>query len=482
VRQDDDVLDTWFSSQLWPFATQSWPDGAITADLDAGNQDIPERHSRASERSEDGEARSAERNAGNPATADLEYYPTQVLSTARDIIFLWVARMVMASLDFIGEVPFKDVIIHPTVLDAKGNIMSKSRGNGIDPLKLIEEYGADGMRFGLALQVTGSQDMKFDKDKLLSSRNFATKIWNAARFVKMNLEDYEPGEGRVQPTPKTDADRWILSRLARLAYDMDDGKEGYDFGAVARELYHFFWNEFCDWYIEFAKGQLAEGAESRAATQRNLVFVLDTALRLLHPFMPFVTEEIWLSLPTGDDTPSLMVADWPSGASLEPYVDEAAEAIIDKVRTIVEAIRSTRSRYHISPKEALDVRLRTLGDDAAGDAAVIEKQALLIHTLANTAHMTVAADIQKPEHSSVTVAPGLEIYVLLEGLVNFDEERKRLQKEHDKVAADLAKLAKKLANEGFIAKAAPEIVEKTRTEADELAATLSQIDEQLELL
>ena len=222
VRQDEDVLDTWFSSQLWPFATLGWPEPDPRVDY---------------------------------------FYPTSVLSTARDILFLWVARMIMSGMYFIdGEIPFDDVIIHPTVFNAEGKRMSKSLGTGVDPLDLMEHYGADGMRFGLMLQVTGNQDIKFSEDKLLSSRNFANKIWNASRFVLMNLEGYEPGE----PVAATVADRWILSRLADLSARVDEGLDTYEFGEVARALYDFFWNEFCDWYIELAKARLAAGGEQRA--------------------------------------------------------------------------------------------------------------------------------------------------------------------------------------------------------------------------
>ena len=214
-----------------------------------------------------------------------------MLSTARDILFLWVARMVMSGMYFNdGQIPFEDVIIHPTVFNAEGKRMSKSLGTGVDPLDLMEHYGADGMRFGLMLQVTGNQDIKFAEDKLLSSRNFANKIWNASRFVLMNLDGYEPGA----PEPQTVADRWILSRLADLSARVDEGLDTYEFGETARALYDFFWNEYCDWYIELAKDRLNGGdAAQRLAVQRTLVFVLDRALRLLHPMMPFVTDAIW---------------------------------------------------------------------------------------------------------------------------------------------------------------------------------------------
>ena len=318
VRQDDDVLDTWFSSQLWPFATMGWPDEGMEAP----------------------EIKLA--------------YPTQVLSTARDIMGLWVARMVMASTYFCKEIPFSDVIIHPTVMAADGKPMSKSRGNGVDPLRLMEDYGADGMRFGLLMQVTGAQDLKFNEAKLESSRNFANKIRNAARFVMMNLDGYVPGD----PEPVTPADKWIFSRLAGLVARIDEAFEAYEFGEITRELYSFFWNEFCDWYIEFSKSRLGGSADDRAACQRNLVFVLDTALRLLHPIMPFVTEEIYRDLPVDKtDAPYLIVASWPDSRwRLRTTSDADAERAIQMVTEAVSGIRcDARSRYGISPKTELSV-------------------------------------------------------------------------------------------------------------------------------
>jgi len=373
--------------------------------------------------------------------------------------------------------------------------MSKSRGNGIDPLELIADYGADGMRFGLALQVTGSQDMKFDREKLSSSRNFATKLWNAARFVMMNLEDFDLEAScakadqtataqdsireRVVPLPVTDADRWILSRLASLTVELDEGWEEFDFGGIARALYRFFWNEFCDWYIEFAKGQLAEGGPLRSATQRNLVFVLDSALRFLHPFMPFLTEKIWLSLPHGDTHPSLMVAQWPSSESLLLYKDREAERIIEMVCSVITSARSTRARYHIASKEGLDVIVHTTGEYATVLAEKLLEQKLLIENMANTASLTISADAEKPDQVSVTIAPEFEVFVILEGLVDFEKERARLIEARNKAEGDLAKLDRKLSNEGFLKKAVPEIIEKTKLEAADAKTALEQIELQL---
>ncbi|MDR0499718.1 MAG: valine--tRNA ligase [Coriobacteriales bacterium] len=513
LRQDEDVLDTWFSSQLWPFATASWP-----AD-----------------------------DAQDPLKT---YYPTQVLSTARDIIFLWVARMIMSSLYFVDEqIPFRDVIIHPTVLDKHGNIMSKSRGNGIDPLELISDFGADAMRFGLALQVTGAQDMKFDRDKLASSRNFATKIWNAARFVLMNLEDFQPATNDAQntavtssdsvekntavassdsvekntavassdsvekntavtssdsveknttavfaPVAQTDADRWILSRLAALALELDDESKSFDFGAIARGLYAFFWNEFCDWYIEFAKGQLAD-ASLRRSTQQILVFVLDNALRLLHPFMPFVTEEIWQSIPHGCTSPHLIVAPYPQTCTFAGLHNFNAESGINDVIAIVQALRSTRARYAISPKQSLDVYIslqasehasKNTYDDASKnlcDCEVrlrsIHEQGFLINKLANCDNVNVTIGGELPGASSVTVVNGMQIAIVLDGLIDFNAEQQRLQKELQKQVDALDKLRRKLSNEGFLAKAASDVIQKSKDDFAELELTVEQIKSQL---
>jgi valyl-tRNA synthetase len=479
TRQDEDVLDTWFSSQLWPFATADWP-------------------------------------TPDSVVALARYYPTQVLSTARDIIFLWVARMVISSLYFMdGEVPFRDVIIHPTVLDKQGNIMSKSRGNGVDPMELIGVYGADAMRFGLAMQVTGSQDLKFDREKLAIYRNFATKIHNAARFVLINLGDFEGGAAevgdiadtadgdvaattagacgcsavavgaRVRPEARSAADRWILSRLAELLNDQEDparekkADNAYNFGAEARALYGFFWNEFCDWYIELAKGQLAQGGDARVATQRNLVFVLDIALRLLHPYMPFITESIWQSLPHGDSSPSLMVARWPFAGELDCRRDPLAERAIGLLIEVIGAVRSTRARYGLSPKVTLRVSAKILSKQAELDTELLRAQSVQIEQLANIEGFTAATDTLKPDQSSVVVTPALEIYIVLEGLVDFEAERQRLTRERLATQTVLEKLEKKLANPGFLAKAAEEVIVKTRQEAAEAARTLEQIDAQL---
>ncbi|MHB9004143.1 MAG: valine--tRNA ligase, partial [Coriobacteriia bacterium] len=434
VRQDEDVLDTWFSSQLWPFATLGWP------------QESPKLH---------------------------YFYPTGVLSTARDILFLWVARMIMSGMYFMGDVPFRDVIIHPTVFNAEGKRMSKSLGTGVDPLDLMEHYGADGMRFGLMLQTTGNQDIKFAEEKLASSRNFANKIWNASRFVLMNVDDgYVPGP----PQAATVADAWILSRLADLSADVDEGLAAYQFGDVARSLYDFFWNEFCDWYIELAKGRLSD-PETRLTAQRNLVFALDKALRLLHPMMPFVTEQIWRQLPldAADRADSLMVAAWPSPESLVGWVDEGAERSIAALQEIVTAVRGIRARYSVPPKARVSVIVKAGG----ADALLVGNLHAQIVALAGVDDIRIDAHAAKPAHAAAAVAAGSEVYVPHEGLVDFDAERERVAREIDKIRPDLEKLERKLANKGFLAKAAAEIVEKDRAKAADLRETLSTLQAQL---
>ena len=434
TRQDPDVLDTWFSSALWPFATLGWPD----------------------------------------QTPEVGYfYPGQVLSTARDILFLWVARMVMNGIDFMGDVPFSDVIIHPTVFNAEGKRMSKSLGTGVDPLDLMEHYGADGMRFGLMLQVTGNQDIKFSEDKLLSSRNFANKIWNASRFVLMNMEGYTPGE----PVADTVADAWILSRLADLSARVDEGLDAYEFGETARALYDFFWSEFCDWYIEMSKERLRAGGEARATVQRNLVFVLDRALRLLHPMMPFVTDEIWRQLPLApaDRADSLMIAAWPRSADLARFRDEDAETTIAAVQEVVTAVRAVRARYTVPQRAAVDVIVKATGDQAM----VIENQSAYLRSLAGVGTLTVDATATKPPHAAVAVAAGAELYIPLEGLVDFAHERARVAKDLAAASTDLERLTKKLSNEGFLAKASAEVIAKDRARAEDLADSVGKLTAQL---
>lgn len=448
VQQDPDVLDTWFSSQLWTFATQGWPEHLDELD---------------------------------------EHHPTKVLVTARDIIALWVARMIMSSLYFTDEVPFHDVYIYATILAKDGSRMSKSKGNGVDPMELIEKYGADAMRFNLLTLVTNNQDVKFDAtiDKktheLLESprteqaKGFVTKIWNASRFVQMNLDGYEPGPAAAV----TEADAWMLSRLAREVALATEQLESYKFGDYARDLQSFFWNEVCDWYVELCKGRLTgDDAAERLQVQRNLVFVLDTCMRLLHPVMPFVTESIWDSLPASGldahDAAFLMVAAWPEPEAYAGFANDEAEGSFELLRSVVGAVRSTRARYRLSPKERLVVAVR-MGE---ADAARFTTLAPLAERLANVG-LSFGSDAQKPA-GSVSVADGsLEVFVELGDVIDLETERKRLSKELARAEKDLASVKRTLGNAGFVAKAAPEVIEKKHAQAAELEATIAQVAEQI---
>lgn len=305
---------------------------------------------------------------------------------------------------------------------------------------------------------------------IASSRNFANKIRNAARFVQMNLDGYVAGE----PQPTTAADLWIFSRLAKLVRGIEDAYIAFDFGAMTRALYTFFWNEFCDWYIELSKVRLQAEGDDRLACQRNLVFVLDTALRLLHPIMPFVTEEIFDSLPGNEDA-MLMMAAWPNSDDYAQYVNDAAERAMVLATETVTAIRATRARYGISPKKGLDVLVKASGEDA--DA--LASQSELVSSLANLDSFTVGADVAKPAESSVTLVAGAEVYAVLAGLVDFEAERARLAKQEKDLEKDVAKLEKKLSNPGYLAKAKPEIIEKDKAKFEEASSKLSMVRTQL---
>ena len=455
VHQDENVLDTWFSSQLWTFATQGWPQ----------HPELLEGH-----------------------------HPTTALVTARDIIALWVARMIMSSLYFLDEIPFKDVVIYPTILAKDGSRMSKSKGNGVDPMDLIHMYGADAMRFNLLTLCTTNQDVKFDanidkKTKQLidsprteQARSFVTKIWNASRFLLMNMEGYTPGE----PHAETAADAWMFSRLAKAVENVTRGIEEYTFGDMARGVQTFFWNEVCDWYIEVSKVRLnSEDAAVRLQAQRNLIFVLDTSLRLMHPLMPFVTEAIWDQMPASwldvdDETgeteraEALMIAAWPEPEAFSRFIDEEAERAFELLRTVVGAARSTRARYRLSPKETLAVTARM----SAEDAARFQTLSVLAAELANV-ELVYGADVEKPAASVAVVDGGVEVCIGLEGHVDLDAEKARLEKEIAKAEKELAGVEKTLGNAGFVAKAAPEVVAKKRERGSELAEQLKVLKAQL---
>ena len=435
VEQDPDVLDTWFSSALWPFSTMGWPQ----------------------------------------KTSELaHFYPTSVLVTGYDIIFFWVARMIFMGLEFMKDIPFEHVFIHGLVRDGEGRKMSKSLGNGIDPLEVIEKYGADTLRFTLVTGNTPGNDMRFYWERVESSRNFANKIWNASRFVMMNLEGFDPAQA---PGDYTLADRWILSRYARTAAEVTANLDKFELGEAARSLYEFIWNEYCDWYIETAKARLynKEDARARATAQHVLWYVLEGTLRLLHPFMPFISEAIWQHLP--HEGASLVIADWPAPPA--GLLDEKAEAEMGILMDTIKAIRNMRAEVNAPPGKKSEVTLMVA---AEWQATFRENQAYL-QTLAAAEPITLATlTAAKPENAMAAVVNGVEVYLPLKGLIDVAKETARLTKEADGLAKELERVAAKLANENFVGKAPAEVIEKERAKEREYGDKLAAIRERLAYL
>ncbi|RKO67691.1 valine--tRNA ligase [Desulfofundulus salinus] len=437
LEQDPDVLDTWFSSALWPFSTLGWPEK--TPELDY-------------------------------------YYPTSVLVTGRDIIFFWVARMIVSGLHFMQEVPFREVFIHGLVLDALGRKMSKSLGNGVDPIDVIESHGADSLRFMLVTGNTPGNDLRFHFERLDGARNFANKIWNASRFALMNLADYDPAAapGREYHTL---ADRWILSRYQACVQEVTQFLEAYELGEAARVLYEFIWDEFCDWYIELVKPRLyrAKDGRDRACAQDVLARVLRGAMELLHPFMPFITEEIWQRLPHQGRT--IMQSPWPV---YQPELrDERAEAEMAVLMEVIRSIRHIRSEMNVPPGKTADAILVVTDPDTRD---LVQKWPGYIEGLARC-RVQVRPELEEiPPQAAHGVARGVEIYVPLAGLIDIDRELARLKKELAAVEKDLKKVQGKLGNESFLAKAPAEVVEKERAKEAELAGKATAIRERLAML
>jgi valyl-tRNA synthetase len=430
LRQDEDVLDTWFSSALWPFSTMGWPEETETLGT---------------------------------------FYPTSVMETGHDIIFFWVARMMMMGLHFMGEVPFRTVYLHPMVRDEKGQKMSKTKGNVIDPLVITEQYGADALRFTLAALTAQGRDIKLAKERIEGYRAFANKLWNATRFALMNLEGFEVGAGEPAAAPSA-ADRWILARTQRAVNETVVALEAFRFNDAAGTVYQFVWHELCDWYIELAKEALyGEDPARKRAVQATLVRTLETALRLLHPFMPFITEELWHVLRA-----RVKAEAWPDSIYAASYpavgaVDEAAELGFGPVLGIVDAIRNIRGEMNIPFKVVLeDVEIGSL-DTAA--AETVREELGRVHRLANVRGARLHADGAPPARrpaSAVAVGAGFEVRVGLAGAVDLAAESARIDKEVAKLEQDLATLEKKLANPSFVQRAPAEVVEKDRARAAEL--------------
>ena len=434
--QDTDVLDTWFSSALWPFATLGWP----------------------------------------LETEELKYfYPTSLLVTSHDIIFFWVARMMMMGLHFMRDIPFDDVYIHALVRDEQGRKMSKSRGNVIDPLDVIEEFGTDALRFTLSSMATPGRDIFLSRERIEGNRNFANKLWNASRFVLMNLEGFE--RIVVKEEEFTLADRWIFSRMNNIVSQVEDSLRVYNVAEASRLIYDFFWSDYADWYIELAKPRLyqKDDPRRRLVAQNLLVEIMDVTLRLLHPFMPFITEEIWQKFPgTGE---SIVIAPWPRMDGSR--IDMGAESQMDVVQRVTSSIRAIKSILGIALTKPVTALLKTTDADKQ---AILEKDASYIKELAWVEELIISPDITKPEHAAVDVAPGVEIFIPLAGLVDIEEEKKRLGKELAKTQTDAEKTRKKLSNPQFMEKAAPEVVEKEKAKLIEFDEKSSKLTKQLDSL
>jgi valyl-tRNA synthetase len=420
LRQDPDVLDTWFSSGLWPFSTLGWPD------------DTPELR---------------------------RYYPTSVLVTGFDILFFWVARMAMLGLHFTKREPFRDVYIHALVRDAEGQKMSKSKGNVIDPLAIMGKYGTDAFRFTLAALAAQGRDIRISDERVEGYRNFANKLWNAARLVLSNLEGYDPA-GDIAPAGL--AERWIQSRLQETIATVREALDAYRFNDAAGAIYQFLWNDFCDWYLEIAKVALYRGDDeaARRRVQHTLVTTLETTLRLLHPFMPFITEELWQRLPHAGE--SIMIAPFPKPAGA---ADRAAEREMALLMQAISAIRNIRGEMRLSPAQTLTATVKA----AADDQPLLRTYAALIETLAR-ARITVDPRATRPQASALGVVGQSEIYVELEGLVDLAAERQRLEKEIRRVVDTIAFTRAKLGRPDFTERAPAEIVDKEREKLAEQEA------------
>jgi len=456
LTQDPDVLDTWFSSALWPFSTLGWPD----------------------------------------KTSDLKtFYPTSVLITARDIIFLWVSRMVMTGLKFIGETPFDDVFVTGTIFDKHGQRMSKTKGNGVDPLEAFDKYGVDATR--LTLASIGSTDTRWNENQVESFRNFANKIWNAARFCLMNSEGAQVGGGFESARQEWALhDRWIVSRLHKTAESVERSLAEYDFYAAVQTLYHFFWDDFCDWYIELSKADVtaADASPEREAARSRLVTVLEQALRLLHPFMPYITEELWQRLPGVDARllhtayreaaaaePTVMLTAYPQAD--QALIDEQAETEMRAVIELVSRVRNIRSELNLKPSESLQLIIGA-PTKSLQELFGSTKSMAQIGRLTRADKISVRDSLENVPRAAAraVLENGAEIAVPLEGLIDFAQERERLARERDKLQKEAGKLEAQLANPQFAERAPEEKVKEVRDRLHDIAQRMAALQQMMEAL
>lgn len=423
--QDPDTLDTWFSSALWPFSTLGWPD----------------------------------------KTPELQhFYPTSTLVTGYDIIFFWVARMIFSGLEHMGETPFETVLIHGLVRDAQGRKMSKSLGNGIDPLEIIRDYGADALRFTLATGNSPGNDMRFSTEKVNASRNFANKLWNAARFILMNLSD----EIQTPDLPEkfTLEDKWMLTKYYSLVGEVTENLEKFELGLAVQKLYDFIWDVFCDWYIELCKTRLQTGGETALDAQRMLVYVMNGALRLLHPFMPFITEEIWQALPHEGE--SIMVAPWPQ--KKEGYPQE--EAAFEKIMAVIKGIRNRRAEMNVPPSKKAGIFIATAYQD------VFQQGTPFLTRLAYASHVEIGQEFDLKGAVQV-VTDAARVFIPMDELIDKEKELARLAKEKAVCEKEIQGLTGKLSNQGFVSKAPAHVVEAERAKLEKQKERLTKIQESI---
>lgn len=430
ITQDPDTLDTWFSSALWPFSTLGWPE----------------------------------------ETEDLKhYYPTNTLVTGYDIIPFWVMRMMFSGIEQTGKAPFDTVLIHGLVRDAQGRKMSKSLGNGIDPLEIIDKYGADALRFTLATGNSPGNDMRFSDERVEASRNFANKIWNAARFILMNLGENEPAPHI--PENLILEDKWILSLYNALVVGVTDSLEKFELGMAVQKLYDFIWDVFCDWYIEIAKIRLnGEDETAKSTVKAVLVYVMSNTLKLLHPFMPFITEEIWQTLPHEGE--SIMVANWPKADSALTYAAE--EAQMERIMTAIKAVRNRRAEMNVPPSKKAKVFIETAYGDTFAAGTVF------FNRLASASEVQVAEQFDGMDDAVSIITESARIYIPMDELVDFQAELKRLEKEKASVQKELDMVNGKLGNENFVSKAPAAVVEKQRQAKTQLEEKMALIEESMQ--
>ena len=428
LRQDEDVLDTWFSSALWPFSTLGWPD----------------------------------------QTEDLKYfYPTSTLVTGYDIIFFWVARMIFSGLEHTGKPPFYNVLFHGLVRDSQGRKMSKSLGNGVDPLKVIEEFGADALRFTLATGNSPGNDMRFYRERVEASRNFANKIWNASRFVLMNLTV----EKNELPEQLSMEDKWILNKYNALVQEVTDNLDRFELGIAVAKLYDFIWDHFCDWYIELVKPRLYEDTDpTNESAQQVLVYVLSNTLVLLHPFMPFITEEIWQHLPHQGET--IMRTKWPKFRDdlVFPQEDREMTMIMDAIK----AIRNIRATMNVPPSRKATVYVKTQEKELFGKGEVFFAK------LASASGIVlIDGEDSLPDNCVSVVSDGATMYLPVGELIDIEKERQRLTKEMQNLENEVKRVESKLSNQGFLSKAPEKLVEEERQKGARYREMLEKVRESL---